>query len=543
MRRTLAVTILCLAPPAMAADFPVAAPAERATIFLRGAMIERIGSTELPAGNHRLLVPAMIGAQGVPRIEVAGAALGTVETLPDGITDGRRLFTPGQEAARVVWRAAQETLAEAEDARARAAAEVRAAEASLAFLRSVGGGALTGLNAESISSTTSAIAGGVAGAETARANAQSALRTAEGAVEEARLRVRQARRDLDATGPDFGPVTLLALSVRIDAPGPVTVTMREFAPIAGWSMTYDANLTEDDTVELTRKVRVNQGSGLPLSDVELTLSTAAPFARAEPSEVPPNRALIFDSEDRAAVSRIAPDAVLEDGDAGRAAELSLARPDPVVATADTDGPVVTYSYPDPVTLPVDGAEVILSLDRLTLDARVFNRAAPRYDATAFLVAGITNDTGEPLLPGPLTVFREGARIGETRLPSVPAGDDAEIGFGPQEHLRLDYVLRGNRTGDRGLIFTSGTRRQDIVLRVRNLSDAPETVETLYALPFAEEEDLEIDLSLDPQPAARDVDDLRGVARWDLDVPPGGEVEVEIGVTLQWPEGRELIWQP
>ncbi|CUH40741.1 hypothetical protein JSE7799_03476 [Jannaschia seosinensis] len=544
MRRAFAVTILVLAAaPVAAADFPLAAPAERATIFLQGAEIERIGAIDLPAGDHRLLIPVMPNAQGTPRIDVAGATLGAVETLPEGITDGRRLFTPEQEAARVVWRTAQDDLAAAEDARDRAAAGVEAATASLAFLRSVEGGALAGLDAESVAATADAVADGVAEAQIARTQARDALRLAEDRVEEARFDLRQARRDLDATGADFGPVTLRALSVQVAQAGPVAVTMREFAPMAGWSMTYDANLTAEGVVALTRKARLHQSSGLPLSEVDLTLSTAAPFARAEPSDVPPNRAQIVAPQEGVDLSGTAPELARDMAPMSRAAEMSLATPDPVVASANTDGPVVTYSYPAPVTLPVDGAEVIVSLDRIDLPARVYNRAAPRYDATAFLVAQTRNDTDEPLLPGPVTIYREGVQVAETHLPLLPAGDEADIGFGPQEHLRLEYVLKENRTGDRGLIFTSGTRRQDIVFRVRNLSDAPETVETLYALPFSEEEDLEIALDLDPQPDARGVEDVRGLAMWELEVPAGGEREVEIGVTLEWPEGQELVWQP
>ncbi len=34
-----------------------------------------------------------------------------------------------------------------------------------------------------------------------------------------------------------------------------------------------------------------------------------------------------------------------------------------------------------------------------------------------------------------------------------------------------------------------------------------------------------------------------MAQWNLDVPAREEVEVTVGVTLEWPEGETLNWQP
>jgi hypothetical protein len=42
------------------------------------------------------------------------------------------------------------------------------------------------------------------------------------------------------------------------------------------------------------------------------------------------------------------------------------------------------------------------------------------------------------------------------------------------------------------------------------------VRLLYATPFAEQEDIEVDVRYSRAPDATDVDDLRGVSAWDLD---------------------------
>ena len=47
----------------------------------------------------------------------------------------------------------------------------------------------------------------------------------------------------------------------------------------------------------------------------------------------------------------------------------------------------------------------------------------------------------------------------------------------------------------------------------------------------------------PAPDETDVDDRRGVSAWDLTLAPGETREVEITITLDWPEGQVLSWNP
>ncbi len=522
-----------------AADFNLPAPVTEAEIYLQGATLLRSGTVDLPAGTHRLLVPYS-GGHGLPDIALSNGTLGAVEILPEAIADGRTFLTPAQQTAHEALLAAEEAAHEAEDARLRAAAAMKSAEDQLSFLRSLGGESLSELDAKAMEATLDLLATRVAPAEVARTDARAELRTAERAVEEAERDLAQARIDLRATGANLGPLSLLAVGVTMAEAGSVTLEIESFSDQAGWATKYDVSLGADDVVTLDRKVDVWQRTDLPLTDVAVTLSTADPFAQTAPNPVFPDQARLRQEE---------PERAREEADLGAASESVFRAPprpaamaEPVVAQANFDGPVVTYDYPEPVTLPAGGS-VTLALDTQTLDARVFNRANPRVDQTAFLMAELTNSTGEPLLPGAATLYREGARIGESRLPLMPAGDEVELAFGPQEHLRLEFIRRLNSTGDRGLFFTSGTRQQDLLFRVRNLSTEPEVVETRFALPYSEEEDLEVAITTTPEPDARNVEDRRGVAQWDLEVAAGAEVEVEIGVTLEWPEGERLEWQP
>ena len=273
------------------------------------------------------------------------------------------------------------------------------------------------------------------------------------------------------------------------------------------------------------------------------MSTANPFAQVNPTEPFPSQAFlqVKGKAGYGSVRSTAPQAEY--------AELSRAdgAPEPigsfVTAEAVIDGLSVTYDYPQPINLASDGGELILSLDDFTFDAREFNRAAPRFDKTAFLMAEFTNSTQEPFLPGQASISRDGVFVGRSSLPLVPAGDKAEVSFGTLEGLRLDYKLLDNDTGDRGFLTSSSTRVQQMEFSVENLLATTEEVQTIFALPYAEQEDLSISTSSRPSPDETDFEKKRGVSVWNLKVGPGEKRSVRVNVDMDWPEGQQLFWQP
>ncbi len=533
-----AILLSLLPSLAAAADFVVPAPPASAVIYQQGATIVRTAEIELEAGTHRLLVPVLPTAIGTTRIGLEGAELGAVQTLRQGLVDGRRAFSAVQQAAYDALLAAKEDANRAADAREAALADAEAAAGRLTFLRSVSGSTLEKLDPDSIVATADALANGIRTAQVALSDSRAAFREAERAQQDAATRLSQAERDFEATGGRTEAVSLLALNVTVDEPGPVSLALEDFTPNAGWTQAYDARLT-GTVVTLDRKARVQQQSGMSLTDVTLRLSTANPFAASRPSPVFPDLASIRD-EKRSGEPVATFDRRSDIAGALFAAPAQL---EESIVIADTDGPVVAYDLASLVTVPNGGDPITLQLGSLDFEADLFKRAVPRTDNTAFLMAAIVNNTPEPLLPGEMTIFREGEAIGLASLPLVAAGDDVDIGFGPQTHLQLEFRLLENETGETGIFTTSGQRSQDMVARIRNLSDTPEAVQIRFALPYSEQEDLDIDITVEPQPDRENVEDAQGVAEWDLDVPAGEEVELRIRVGLTWPEGQVLNWHP
>ncbi len=547
----IALTLSLLLPlPALADDVQVPAPVTEVVAYPRGASLTRNVAVDLPAGESRILMPISAESlrDGPPRISGRGAfTLGAVEVLDDVWTDPTRAYSDVQRAALDRVESLEEERDTQDGLLVRARAALAAAEAELAFLTSVSAGALESLDAAELSAAGAAIRTGVTAASIAKREAEEAAAIEQKALLEIMSRLEQAKRDLERTYRPMDAIDMLAVTVDLPEAQSIELELVQLISRAGWRPDYDLRLTrETGVVDVDRKVVVFQSSPEQWVDVTLTLSTADPYAQLDPREPFPNRAQLINPANQRRLERSF-SSDLSVTSAAESLELQSAPDEEAVivleATTVIDGLSVSYNYPQPVTLSPNDGDLILTLDSFPLEAELFNRASPRHDQTAFLMARVTNTMEDPLLPGQASIYRDGVFIGRNALNLVPAGQETTLSFGTLEGLRLDYTLLENDTGDRGLISSSSTRRQSMEFTVENLTSEPEDVQTLFALPYAEEEDLDIRLSTRPVPTSEDFKQKRGVAVWDLSLAPGQKQTVRIDVDLSWPEGQQMIWNP
>ena len=545
-RTAVYLTSAICALPAIAEDFTVNAPVQAVTVYPNGATLTRGFVVDLPAGAHRILMPMPTGMErdGLPRIDGLGAvSIGSFEYLPDYVTDADTLRSPAQLAAAAAVERAQAALQAAQDALARAQAQTGGIVSRIQFLQSVSAGSVDALDADQLLSVSEMIGAELSKAYLAQQQAIEETRVLADAQEDAAKVLAQARQDLARLTPPVGPVDMLAISVDVPAAVQADLSLSHLIRDASWRATYALDLDRDDgEVSMDRKVVVEQYSGELWSDVALTLSTADPFSQLAPQEVYPNPAQIVEPQERS----FAPSSVVRSQGADLAESLSdpiIEEPVRVTAGVVLDGLSVTYPYPQPVSITTNGGALVLALDELAFEAEQFNRAVPRRDKTVFLMARFTNDQPEPILAGRAQLYRDGNFVGSTSIETVPAGAETTVSFGGLEGLRLNYKLLNNDTGDRGLLSTSNTRSQQMEFSVENLTAVAETVEALFALPFAEQEDLSVKVTARPAPDARDVEKRRGVSQWDLSLAPGEKQTVTLNVDLSWPEGARLLWRP
>jgi len=545
MTRLLCSTALIFALPgwALAQDMTLRADISEAVVNAQGAEITREVTVTLPAGETRLFI-AMPDAGWADLVQVTGpegVRFSPVERVGEHPLDDGTLDTPAQAAARQAVEEAEDALLQTQDEIAGAEAEIRAVEAQLAYLNALTRGDSGVAMPENPRLVPEFLA--TLGGETRRVieemSATRALRRdLSDSVTERQEALQAAEAALERLRPYGDTVDGIEVKATTTAEIEAVLTVSYLSDGVYWEPSYDLRLdSETGALTLERHITLAVETPARWDAVEVDFSTATPSRQRVPQEVWSRPARIMEPPTMRAVSGEAMDSAMVE-------PLPLA---PVVmaegrAAMVVDGLSARYDYATPVSVGISG-EVVLPLDTLAFDMDTENRAAPRFDGTAFLMAMGENDTGEPVLPGEARFYRDGALVGEDWIDLIPAGAEMELAFGALDHLQLVWIDRTNAEGDRGVFVTSNTQARSLSFGVENTSDQPEPVRLIYATPFAEQRDLEMDLTLTPPPSALNIDDRRGVHAWSVIVGPGETVMIDLEVEFTWPDDQILDWRP
>ncbi|WP_157935947.1 DUF4139 domain-containing protein [Paracoccus zhejiangensis] len=539
---SLVLTLSCLLPASMAwaerIDLPT--PVSRVVLYPQGASVSRSASFTAAPGQHQLVIPDMPPGTDPAslRIEAKGVTLGSVElqssrALPDhapdapAITEAKTALRRAEDALRAFDRSqtALATRAEALRQRAQITRDLLQGDSRLPTGEIAGTVEQMGALIENLLTQADEQEYQIAMNEPDRPPLTEAI--------------DRARAELDALREEGAGAEALVLTVQTASESQAEITITGFTDQAGWQPDYDLRLDRAaDTLTMQRGVSVWQSSGQDWRDVTLTLSTARPQSQSAPTEVQPWMPRVGRPEEELARARGA--------QADMAMESAYA-PAPVVEAMPVSagemsrlGVTVIYDYAAPVTIR-DGADSLrLTLDEKPLTPEIFAEAAPRFDTSAFLMAETVNSTGEPILPGPVTLYADGALVGRSGIELVADGDKLRFGFGPIDGLRAEIRLPEETEGDSGIIRRSSTLTESATLIVENLTGEDWPLRVVDRVPVSRQEELQIDWSADPEPSETDPDGRRGVVYWENPITAGELREITLTTELSWPEGNDLL---
>ena len=203
-------------------------------------------------------------------------------------------------------------------------------------------------------------------------------------------------------------------------------------------------------MQLVRRASIQQRSGEIWDNVALSLSTARPGAgTAAPQLGTMTVDYEPDAPPRPAPRELAP-AQRMSRSVGRGARRQpprrrparqgAAAPEPqqaeeVRASVEVQGFQAVYGIPGRVTVPATGEAKRVQIDEMPLDPALTVRTVPKRDEKAYLYAKLTIARGTPILPGPVSLFRDATFVGSGRLPLLAPGEEHELGFGVDDAVK------------------------------------------------------------------------------------------------------------
>jgi len=528
-----------------AEDIPLASDVNAVTLYPQGGRVERQAAFEIPTGQHDLILldlPRNTDLSSV-RVSVDGATLGAVTARRDYVPPRDETKSAEIEAAEARVERLEGKLRDAKSDIRRIRLAQEAAEARVAFLSALGeGDGVAQMDVAALRDLSQMIGEETLAAKEAAHEATLRADAAERDLKDIREDLQKAREALAALVPQDTPRAMLAVSVSTPEPATGEVTLSYSVAQAAWSPVYDMRLErESGALGIERGAFISQSTGENWENVALTLSTVRPSEQTAPSQVHPWRRWIEDEQKakRAESYGSVSDVQLEPS-YSEERKASSAEPMPVIeADARYDGLSVTYSYPERVSLASDADRVRIALGQLETETEIYARAVPLLDRTAFLMADMTNETGELILPGEVMKYLDERFVGRGFTDLVPVGAETDIAFGPIEGLRLKRQVEERQEGDRGVISRSNDLNEKVRIEVENLTGRDWPVRLTDRVPYSEQEGLEIEWDADPMPDTRDVEGERGILEWRFDVAAGATRVITLEQWLEWPEGKVL----
>ena len=177
-----------------------------------------------------------------------------------------------------------------------------------------------------------------------------------------------------------------------------------------------------------------------------------------------------------------------------------------------------YAIPGRVSVDNTGTAKKVRIGTDVIDAKLSARAVPKLDPNAYLTAAFTLNGETPLLPGIVMLYRDGVFMGQGGLPMLSPGEEAKLGFGADDLIKVKRVEVKRQTGEEGLITTSNVDARAYDVTVKNLHDYAVPVTILDQMPYSTMEEITVEAlpGMTP-PSAKDFETKRGVLAWSFDL--------------------------
>jgi uncharacterized protein (TIGR02231 family) len=542
-----------------AAEVAATSRIDAVTVYLSGAQVVRSAQIMLEEGEHTIVFNDL-PAEAVPgSIRVDGKATAKLDIQS---VDARRLYIPraDQSLLHAERKRLEDEIEKLRDERGLAQGQQDAAQTQktlLGNLAQMPGRPLEGKESMlPVPQTDWAQVLALIG--TGMTQAQSSALEAEVTKRELDRKIEELEKKLSEVAPARVQQTEVKVFVTAAAPLEAELTVRYQVRNASWRPRYDARLdtgskTAAPRLDLTRRAEIRQSTGESWDNITLRLSTTRPTAQAaapelhtvtvdlEPELKPALAAAPPAPADRRtrALGKVAREEIGL-GAVGDYAGLdaNVTSKDAAVAAAPFQA---VFAVPGRLTIPATGEAKRVQLQENNIEPTLTVRTVPKVDPKAYLYVKFILPKGAPLLPGAVSLFRDGAFVGTGKLPVLAPGEEHELGFGADDQVRVRHAIVGQTRGETGLISSSRTDSRKFRITVKNQHERAVELVVLDQVPISLNEEIKVTLLGPTKPTKRNIDDKRGVIAFESKLEPEQERVIEFGYRVTWPGKRPIIY--
>ena len=531
------------AAPGHAANRDVTSTVDAVTVYPDGASVTRVIALDLPAGDTTAIAkdfPLGLDASSLRVEGEAGAKLviGTVNAKPPRAA-------PSANVPEIDKR-----IESLKDERANLDGAIAAALARKKFAERFAAASPAGLGekgeARPVAEWRNAFA--AVGEEVGQADA---------AIRDAERKQRDIDREIARLQADRAdkPPSKLEVQIELSAAAATKAVLRVTYTVrnAHWMPLYDARLETSakdrkPALELVRRAEVLQATGEDWSDVALSVSTvrtgrggSAPELKTVIAQYPPPPRPAVPSAARG-FPEIRQEFRFNGGTSfGDVADKALEQE----TVAEISAFQTVFRLPGRVTVGANEGAKNLRISTATITPDLIIRSAPIVDPTAYLEASFPQTEDAPLLPGKVSIYRDGMFVGTSNMAHAGKGEPVRVGFGADDKVKIERSVIKRNEGSAGLIVTTAKiDERAFKTTIRNAHDFPVKVAIQDQLPVSENEEIAVEMlpSTTP-PTSLNVRDRRGVTEWIVDAKPGETKDISFAWRVRWPKDKTIVLNP
>ncbi len=532
---------------ALAEDYKPASKIDAVTVFPTGADVTRLAEVNLAAGEHQLILENLPGEIDAKSIRVAGEGgqgieIGSVDSkmVPvktEQIDQQREQLEMQIEGLQNESSALEQTISDA--------------EAQRQFLIGLANKQVTpSSTTETSKSIDPAVLGGLLDVMGARL-AMLARVTQDAKVRQKEIdqRTDEIRQEIAGLAPqgEYRTQVIVHLASARAVNGVFKVSYR--INNAGWQPYYDAKLAVPTDgvaakIELVRRAEIIQSTTENWDNVALTLSTARPAGASMAPDIFEEELLAqqgeYDSRlkmgnarEASSVAKAvapAPESLVQDAELKEKSDIVQRQ-----AFIETVGFQANYKIAGRISVDNSGTSKRVRISSDDIDSKLSVISVPRIDSSAYLTAKFVAKGDGPMLPGLVNLYRDGIYVGQGAVPLLAVGEDAKLGFGVDDMVKVTRKEIKRRSGEEGLISSSNVEERAWDITVMNLHGFAVPVTVMDRVPFVTLDGVTVEMLPGTAPTEKDIEKKRGVMAWRFNAEPAQEKEIKFGYKVTSPE--------
>jgi uncharacterized protein (TIGR02231 family) len=200
----------------------------------------------------------------------------------------------------------------------------------------------------------------------------------------------------------------------------------------------------------------------------------------------------------------------------------------------TRGTTAHFIAKDPAIVRSDGRSIRLRIGSSRIKAQRRIIAAPEESLNAAVTLEMANKTSQPLLPGSVARYQDGAFLGMTDIDFVTKDEDFSVFFSVADQVKLTRELDKHQSS---LVRNARNRMQlSFVSTAKNLSDRPVTVVLAERVPVSENTDIRVS---NVRIVPNEKPDAKGIVRWAVTLAPREAREFRVSYQVEYPPSLVL----